>query len=522
MTLLVAGSTFQPAPPRPDLSSPFLEFLESIFGCCGGAGRKKKCDSVDKGTKFDEFAFAELVEEDQSITGREKEKLEISTCVVVDQEDTDLDNTLIALEAVEELLALYNINQPQEKIRCTFSETTTTSTTRMDVTSLNDRHQKENSCPPGVVYTPPSVKMHGKSAVFNAKHAGGTENFKRQLFKHDDSISKLVNGDAPGTPGTPERADPATPQRLEDKENALTPRTGNNGSALRPSSARRLQHLNETEKLIALEEENIRLRDALKGLKTLMANQAQLVVSSAAIVEGAKKYVHEKALSAQKLTPQQRRYGSAVTVKIVGAEIVGNHVEYKLEVRFGDEGGHTVQKRFSEFLGLRQRVLIAAENAARSEATCSLFWGYGADEVNIQTLKLLRDISLPKKRWFSNLEDSVIEERKESLQDFLDAVMKACKRAGRGAEVRSVVSDWLGIHRNDEDSVWCDDRIKPLAEFDTRSRQARVSEAFESILSQTPVRKALIEQVAGTTEMSPYTRKPTRSATELEDDLHVL
>jgi len=373
-----------------------------------------------------------------------------------------------------------------------------------------------------------SGKTQISSGIVAKGGAGVIVNVKKFLVsgkevEHDRSLSNLVlAGQIQVTP-IKEKLRPYTESEVND-ENYFADSSAVTGtgmsvveSGMKPSSVKRIQfEQQEVERVRQLELENVRLREALKQLKRLITNQVQLVTNNAVIVEGAKKYVSEKALSAQKLTPK-KRYGSAIEVKILGWEIQEDEkfAEYKIEVKFGDDIGHVACRRFSEFLALRQRLLNVAEAASRSESSCSFFYSQNPDEINLRTLTQLRAASFPQKRWFSNLNENVLNERVEVLQEFLKHVLRTLKRAGRGSLVRSVMSDWLGIHRRDEDAVWCDDRIKPLVEYDSRTKATRLSEAFDKVLTTPNSSKRNIMNV----DPSPI-NKP--SASKADEDLELL
>ena len=375
---------------------------------------------------------------------------------------------------------------------------------KMDVLHVEE-DQNENLTPLKPTELPSSgSKRHVRQVSIRID--SGSKSFKipssQDRQQKDDSLARAVNGQA------------NTPSKGEANSACDTPLSE---TWLKPSSVKRLQQVPDAEKYKALEQENIRLREALKQLKGLMANQSQLVVNSAVIVEGAKKYVMEKTVQTPKVTIQRR---NPLSVKVLSWETVEDHVEYTLEVQLGNESGHTITKRYTEFLGLRQKLLTAAEMAARPES-CFFFWNSNVDELSALTLQSLRNAVLPKKVWFGNFNENTLSGRSEALQTFLDDVLKACKRAGRGAEVRSIVSDWIGIQKMDEDNVWCDDRIKPLREFDSRARQARVSEAFEHLLNHSPIKKAMSDHIPVGYSPSPL-KNNVQTTADQEQDLALL
>lgn len=247
----------------------------------------------------------------------------------------------------------------------------------------------------------------------------------------------------------------------------------------------------KTPKRIAdLEHENKLLRSALRRMKHLVEYCQEGNRTSTALLEGAYMYCKQKKQSVTMTTPQRRTFHSfPLTVSVTGFTRLDDHIEYEVQVRFGDStaAGHQTTRRFSEFYSLRQRVLgLAKQQQHAADQHSSSRWERNDDTV----LHLLSTCAFPARTMFDcSRNHNVLHERVVGLQAFITKAVEAGRRAGRGSRIRAAISEWLDIASQDEDLVWCDERIRPLMEHDLRTKATRNSEAFQNLLDeQTPVR----------------------------------
>lgn len=242
--------------------------------------------------------------------------------------------------------------------------------------------------------------------------------------------------------------------------------------------------------LAELEHENKLLRSALGRMKRLVDYCQEGNRNSNALLEGAYNYCKQKKASETRNTPQKRLFSSfPLVVKVLGHFRLGDHYEYQIEVRFGESGGgHLLSKRFSEFLLLRSAAIELVGTTPTTTAAAAT--AAGPRHVNHHVLHLLQSSPFPKRTWFACRDEPTLASRASQLHEFLQHAVDAGRRAGRGSPVRELISDWLGVSCGDQDLVWCDERIRPLLEHDSRTKATRNSDAFQVLLEdhQTPLR----------------------------------
>lgn len=213
------------------------------------------------------------------------------------------------------------------------------------------------------------------------------------------------------------------------------------------------------EQLEEAQAENARLRQGIARIQDKLMEIVSVKEEESKILARTIQYVVEKSREpAGKTKP--------LSVEVRDSRRVDDHTEYLIKVKyFSAAAGHFTSKRFSEFQELHQRVLRAAEIAARPEATCGLFSSCAAapDQVNLLILRTLRATHFPSKRiLLSKFDPALIEERKEDLESYLNHLLDVGKKSGRGSQLRAIISDWIGLHREDEDTAWSDERTRPL------------------------------------------------------------
>lgn len=182
-------------------------------------------------------------------------------------------------------------------------------------------------------------------------------------------------------------------------------------------------------------------------------------------------------LSVARPTPLKAK-SVQLEVQIVSHVVLDDRAEYRIEVRFGAKEkniGHTITRRYFEFREFRQDLLHVATLSLKSQHSRE------------ECLKRIRAALFPNTTWFRSLDESFLKERSEVLNQFLNQVVIAARRDGRGSALRNIVSSWLGLdqyHGGDLDGIWCDDRFTPLKHFEERTTSARISDAFTLALKE--------------------------------------
>jgi len=206
-----------------------------------------------------------------------------------------------------------------------------------------------------------------------------------------------------------------------------------------------------------LEEEN-------KALKAQLAQNHTLLEQKNAVLKEIKDLDSQKRQELAATVSALTRAGSPsirfmasqrpMTVSI-SSTVLADCVKYTLTVSHNGlvEPYCLIGRSYSDFRSFRQVLLQAAYMDAAPHLSIFPFCT-DSDAIETQTLTRLTNLSFPPKRLFGNMMKDVIEARRADLETYLQEVVQICRLASRGSSVRRVVTAWIEITAELEDSAW--------------------------------------------------------------------